>query len=280
MNIGIIGNGFVGQATKLLECDNIRTFTYDIVPEKCDPPGLELEDLCDCPLIFVAVPTPMQEDGSCHLGIVEQVVADLKAVIDEEKTFIVIRSTVVPGTCDRLGCYFMPEFLTEKNWQTDFQTCENWFFGQPDENPIFKTKIRTLLTLAKEAKKIESDQVHFLSNKEVEMIKYFRNTYLATKVSFCNEMEEFTSKLQIDYETVRYYATLDKRIGSSHSRVPGPDGKWGFGGTCFPKDTNSLLFEIQKAGMESYIMRAVVERNEKVDRPEKDWKIDKGRAVI
>jgi len=68
---------------------------------------------------------------------------------------------------------------------------------------------------------------------------------------------------------------LDDRIGSSHTDVPGPDGKAGFGGTCFPKDTNSLLHQMKN----SLVLKAVVERNQKVDRPEHDWESDKGRAV-
>mgnify|MGYP000483459287 CR=1 FL=1 len=75
-------------------------------------------------------------------------------------------------------------------------------------------------------------------------------------------------------------ATADDRILPSHSKVPGHDGKRGFGGTCFPKDTSSLRYEMKTTGMKPYVMNAIIERNEKVDRPEKDWKNNKGRAVI
>ena len=73
---------------------------------------------------------------------------------------------------------------------------------------------------------------------------------------------------------------MDKRIGLSHINVPGPDGKFGFGGTCFPKDTNGLLSDMKKQGMKSFILENAVIRNETVDRPEKDWSLDKGRAVV
>jgi len=73
---------------------------------------------------------------------------------------------------------------------------------------------------------------------------------------------------------------LDDRIGSSHSSVPGHDGKKGFGGTCFPKDMNSLCYEMQKSGMKPYILEAALTRNVVVDRPEKDWNENKGRAVV
>ena len=74
-------------------------------------------------------------------------------------------------------------------------------------------------------------------------------------------------------------ATSDQRIGESHTQVPGPDGKKGFGGTCFPKDLNSLLFQYSKIGVDAPILRASKFRNEQIDRPEKDWTSDKGRAV-
>ena len=112
------------------------------------------------------------------------------------------------------------------------------------------------------------------------MVKLFRNCFLATKVSFCNEIFEFCEKKGMNYENVRKLAANDDRILHSHTNVPGHDGKKGFGGTCFPKDTSSLKYEMSKIGMNPYILNAITERNEKVDRPEKDWCEDKGRAVI
>jgi UDPglucose 6-dehydrogenase len=103
---------------------------------------------------------------------------------------------------------------------------------------------------------------------------------LATKVSFCNEIYQFCKLKGIDYENVRKLAANDDRILHSHTYIPGPDGKKGFGGTCFPKDTNSLKYEMENAGMKSYILNSAIERNEKIDRPEKDWNENKGRAVV
>ena len=112
------------------------------------------------------------------------------------------------------------------------------------------------------------------------MIKLFRNNFLSTKIAFCNEIYQFTKIHSVDYETVRELATRDPRIGASHTRVPGHDGKFGYGGTCFPKDTNNLLHHMKESNMESYLIKATVERNENVDRKEQDWKLDNGRAVI
>ena len=120
----------------------------------------------------------------------------------------------------------------------------------------------------------------FLTNKEAEMIKMFKNCFLSTKVSFCNEIYQFCQIKGINYENVRKLSANDDRIHHSHTYVPGPDGKKGFGGTCFPKDINSLRYEMKKTGMEPYVINSIIERNEKIDRPEKDWYESKGRAVI
>jgi nucleotide sugar dehydrogenase len=282
MKIGIIGSGFVGKATQQLNHSNIEMVVYDIRPELCVPPGLQLSDLSECDLIFVCVPTPMEQSGKCHLSIVESVMRDVSTVINPSNNFVVLRSTVPPGTSDRLGCYFMPEFLTEKNYIQDFIDCEHWIIGlrgQPCDE-LFQDRIRSLFQSSKRAGQIKHDNVVFQLNSEAEMVKYFRNTFLSVKVSFCNEIEEFCRMKNINYNEVSRAATLDSRIGPSHTSVPGHDGKRGFGGTCFPKDTNSLLYEMNTGGMNSYILHGAVERNQKVDRKEEDWKDDKGRAVV
>ena len=79
MIIGIIGNGFVGQATKVLECKAVQMYVYDIKPELCFPKDLNLKDMLDeCDIIFISVPTPMNKDGSCHLNILESVIHDIE----------------------------------------------------------------------------------------------------------------------------------------------------------------------------------------------------------
>jgi UDPglucose 6-dehydrogenase len=278
MSFGIIGNGFVGKATQFLKSNNHPMKIYDIDPEKCSPPNITLADLADCRIIFVAVPTPSNPDGSCHLEIVRSVVENIRAI--GIRAHIVIRSTVVIGTCDELDCYFMPEFLTEKNWADDFYQCSNWIFGMLNGNQDFMNEMTALINDAHEEGNIKYNKITFVPNKEAEMIKYYRNTFLAIKVSYSNEIHEFCSKNNIDYETVRQVATEDRRIGNSHTAVPGPDGRLGFGGTCFPKDTHSLLHQFETAGIKSYILKSAVQRNNEHDRPDSDWKNDIGRAFI
>jgi len=283
MRIGLIGNGFVGQATKILKCPEVSFLVYDIRPEMCEPKGTTLEEICWlCDIIFISVPTPMRKDGSCCLDIVESVVENISKFLDFNKAFVVLRSTVPVGTSQRLNCYFMPEFLTERNFKEDFRNNEKWIFGtkNTEQDVGFKNRITQLITYAHNSNKITHNAMYFMSNAEAEMVKMFRNTYLATKVSFCNEVYQFCKHKDIEYEAVRKIAASDKRIGFSHTRVPGPDGHFGYGGTCFPKDTNSFLYEMQKEKLPSYILKAVVERNEQLDRKEKDWCDDTGRAVV
>ena len=280
MNVGIIGNGFVGKATKILKNDKINMLCYDINPNLCEPKGLELKDMLICDIIFVSLPTPMNKDGSVCLKIVKSVISNLKK--NSYNGFIVIRSTVLPGTSDELNVYFMPEFLTEKNFVNDFKTNPLWIFGllHNKKDIEFKNKIQTLFTLAYECKCIDSNKIEWMTNKEAEMVKYFRNTFLSVKVSYCNEIYEYCKKKDINYDIVRKIAGQDKRIGLGHTQVPGHDGKLGFGGTCFPKDTNGLLSDMKKNNINSFILDATIARNETHDRVEKDWELDKGRAVV
>lgn len=282
MRIGIIGNGFVGKATNILANDNVELVVYDIDPSLCKPVGTTLKDVCETDILFISVPTPMNADGSCHLGILESVVEGIDDIVDLNKNLVVIRSTVPPGVCSRLNCYFMPEFLTEKNFVNDFINNKDWIFGLKgtQQDALFKEKITVLFNLSHKAGKIKYNNISFVTNEEAEMIKLFRNNFLSVKVSFCNEIEELCTRLGINYENVRHLAVEDSRIGHSHTQVPGHDGRRGFGGTCFPKDTNNLKNVMESIGMKSYIIKSAVERNENVDRSEKDWNDNKGRAVV
>jgi UDPglucose 6-dehydrogenase len=284
MYIGIIGNGFVGKATNILKCKDVNILCHDVVPEMCNPLGTTLSDLTrQCDIIFISVPTPMDNDGKCYLKILESVVEKIEKL--NYNGFIVIRSTVPVGTSTKLHCYFMPEFLTEKNYKKDFIENKCWIFGLLEKDTIerqeqFKIQIQKLFQYAHDAQNIRYNDIQFVTTEEAEMIKLFRNCFLATKVSFCNEMYEFCSLKDVNYENVRKLATIDERITESHSYVPGKDGHFGFGGTCFPKDMSNVRHEMKKVGMKSFLIASAIERNETVDRVEKDWLKDKGRASV
>jgi len=282
MNIGIVGNGYVGKATRILECDEIPAYVYDIDPEKCSPVGLQLTELLPCSFIFVCVPTPMRKDGSCDTSIVSSVIEELKST-NRSPDRIIVRSTVPIGFCRSHGVNFMPEFLTELNWENDFKDAEKRIVAIDSPNIERRRKlqdeIKELFRLAfkhgKINKAILDNTFVFCSTGEAETAKLARNSFLATKVSFFNEVASLCEKKKINYKEVAKLTGMDERIGEGHTLVPGHDGKRGFGGTCFPKDTKSMVYQMGN----SIVVKAVVERNENVDRPERDWELNEGRAV-
>ena len=277
MKIGVVGNGFVGHAMTLLR-PHVGVLVWDIVPEKRDPKTLDIETFVEeSEIIFVAVPTPMNKDGSANLDIVRAVCEEIQEIDDSK--YIVLRSTVPPGTSEELDVNCMPEFLTEKNWEKDFKNCNQWILGSTD--PFLYEKMKRMFELAynEGGGSVINKSVIQCKPAEAEMIKYLKNVFLSVKVGFFNEFESICSEVGIDYENVRCIATQDERIGAGHTKVPGHDGKRGFGGTCFPKDTNALAAFAKDNEVESPILDAVIKRNEEIDRSEKDWTQDKGRAV-
>jgi len=278
--IGIIGNGFVGRATLTLQCDDINVLCYDINPELCVPMGTTLPDLLACCAVFVSVPTPITSTGKTSMKCVDAVMTQMRDL--NYGGFMVIRSTVPVGTSDDYKCGFMPEFLTEKNALTDFANNPNWIFGCNDDEKkdAFMELMTNIIRTAHAHKKITCDRITFMTNKEAEMVKYFRNTFLATKISFCNEIHAFCSMQGIDYARMVDVAAEDARISKSHTAVPGHDGRHGFGGTCFPKDIISLRAQMAESDVRHCVIDAVIHRNDSIDRVEKEWMHDVGRAFL
>jgi UDPglucose 6-dehydrogenase len=269
MKIGIIGYGFVGKATELLDKGNC--LIYDVRP---NIGNCSLETIVnEADIIFICVPTPMFKNGKCCTDIVKKVIDDIRSLKND--CLICVRSTVPIGFCEKMGgVYFMPEFLTERNWADDFKKCNCWIFGGEDEH--FKRIIGDIIGRAYGKGVIDSNKIRFCPTGVAEGVKMFRNNILATKVAFCNEFYDYCKMRGIEYEKVRELAVLDNRIGASHTLVPGLDGLRGFGGTCFPKDLESILYDL---GDESIVLEAVKRRNLK-DREEKDWENLIGRSVL
>ena len=269
MRVGIVGGGFVGSATALLECKDIEVITYDINPSRCKPTGITIEDLKTCDFVFVCVPTPTYESGECNLSIVEECIDNLKK---HDVKNIILRSTVPPGTSRRLDVSFMPEFLTEANWKNDFYNCTQWVFGIT--NMESKEQIIHLFETAKQNGSIKISNCLFVSQDEAELIKYTRNNFLALKISFFNEIYSLCTQIGVNFDHIKEGVCADGRIGSSHTSVPGPDGHFGFGGTCLPKDTSALGSFMKQQNIASPIIDAMVYRNKHIDRSERDWEHD------
>ncbi len=294
IKIGILGGGFVGNATKkfsfkkndknfhgTLDPRNISYICYDLDPSKRSPPETTFEDLKTTNIIFICVPTPMNKDGSCYTGIVENVIKQIRDTFNmdisspqENEPHIVVRSTVPVGFCEKMKVHFMPEFLTEKNWSTDFYNCNNWIIGvnkSVSRWEQFQKLMIDILYTSWEHRCILVPTNTILTTSEAEMVKYMRNCFLATKVAFANEMYRFCEKMNLDYNTVKNAVIHDTRIGNSHLNVPGQDGKFGFNLSCLPKDSHSLKFQFETQGVECPILNSIIYRNETIDNPSKDW---------
>lgn len=283
-NIGIIGNGFVGSAVAHgfsaavgYDC-HLRV--YDKDPKRSSNSLEEIIDKSD--LVFISVPTPSDQRGRINLDILNKCLEEIYYEANKNKSFnaiYLIRSTVVPGTTEdlqnrfkKLKIVFNPEFLTERSAHFDFISQTRIVLGGKKEHvdfvkSIYRDRFGNNLSI------IETDF------KSAELTKYVCNTFFATKVSFLNEMKLLSNKIGANWEDVLEGFLRDGRVGSSHSQVPGPDGKLGFGGSCFPKDIQALINFGDDIDLNLATLKGAWETNLEV-RPEKDWEDLIGRAVL
>ena len=278
MNVGIIGQGFVGSAIYAGLKNYHNVITYDLNPKLRTCSALkELVGLSQ--IIFVCLPTPMRKNGSCDTRILDGVVNEINNVSQEfhGEKIVVIKSTVPPGTterldneCENIDVVFSPEFLTEANSFDDFKNQSRIIIG--GRRPA-SSKVKTMFRKAFPAVNIVKT-----SSTHAEMVKYFINCFLATKVSFSNEIYQICTKLGVDYDKVVEYALYDDRLGQSHFSVPGPDGYFGYGGHCFPKDLNALIYVFGNNDVKPLILSATRDKNDEV-RDCRDWETMYGRAV-
>lgn len=276
--IGIVGNGFVGSAVRYGFSPNVgcdaEVKVYDKDPNKSTD---KLSDVIESDIIFLSVPTPSNLDGSMNIDIVDRALTD----IDEHGTnaVILLRSTVVPGTTKKLQdkypnlrLVFNPEFLTERSANFDFINQDRVILGG-DINDVevaedlFKSRFGSTLSILK------------TNYETAELIKYMTNTFFATKISFLNDMKLIADKSGVIWEDAIDGFIRDGRVGHSHLNVPGHDGKYGFGGSCFPKDIQALINFGKELGVEMSVLEGAWKTNLKV-RPERDWENLKGRAIV
>jgi len=279
-NIGIIGKGFVGSAV----ASGFSSATgYDAKVRIFDKdPSKSIHSLSDTinksDIIFISVPTPAKKDGSIDLSILEAALLDCSNLIENNNPIFLVRSTVVPGTCKNLqkqfpnlNIVFNPEFLTERSANFDFINQARVILGGEKDltskvESLYKERFGDYLPVVK------------TNFQTAELIKYMNNLFFATKVSFLNEMKLISDKVDADWDSAINGFILDGRIGHSHLNVPGPDGKFGFGGSCFPKDIQALISFCKEIGVEPHVLEGAWKTNLKV-RPERDWEKLKGRAI-
>ena len=268
--IGIIGNGFVGSAIVagfLLSVDDVliydiderrRTSSFDDTINKSD-------------IIFVCVPTPMltETGGEIDLEIMDSVFEGINRVNQRKDNIVVIKSTIVPGTAEKyqklypkLRIVFSPEFLTERAARLDFINASRIVIGG---NSSDVDAVEPLFRIRFPHKKIIKTDIG-----TAQMIKYMANCFFSVKVSFMNEMKQACDALGLDWNSAIEGFITDGRIGNSHLDVPGHDGQPGFGGKCFPKDLNAMIYKMKEIGIEPTILQAAWDKNLEV-RKFFDW---------
>lgn len=220
IKVGIVGCGFVGGALKVwLEENNPECQIF-----VSDPPKGMNDDLSGIDIAFVQIHVPTEEDGTQDLSLMKRLIAGLPDVP------VFVRTTILPGTSELLSkatghqvCY-MPEFLTERTHIEDFKKQTMVFTGAPDLlRRVFKGK-----------KYVE------MSPLEAEITKYCHNVFGAYKVTYFNAVFDYCRRMGVDWAKVHDGMLLSGYINDMHTYVPGPDGKFGYGGKCFPKDVNAF----------------------------------------
>jgi len=247
--IGIVGIGVVGGAM----AGAIKGATlYD----KYKKVG-SVEEINSCDVILICVPTPYDQKVGCDISALEDVFSWMAG-----NKIVVIKSTVLPGTTEKMQkkypqhkVLFNPEFLVAKTAKKDAILPDRQIVGYTSKS---KGVAKIVLDLLPKApfKKI-------IPVSEAEMVKYFGNTFLASKVIFANQIYDLCKKLGINYKLVKECAVKDKRIGDSHLDIF-HDGSRGYGGHCFPKDVGAFIKLAEKEKVDASFLKTVQNINKKL----------------
>lgn len=247
--VGVVGAGVVGTAMQQL-CGS-ETVLFDTKPGA--PQDKAAINACD--VVFICVPTPMKADGSCDTSIVEDAVAWVKAPLQ------ILRSTVSPGTTDRLRTkygrrlVFQPEYLGE--------TVAHMFGNMAERNFIVLGGATEDISAAADFYKHYYNamtQYYFCDAVTAEVAKYMENAYYAVKVTFVNEFAEIAKIHGVDFNLLREIWLADPRISRDHTFVY-PHAR-GFSGKCLPKDCNAIVNSSRERGYEPQLMASTLKINE------------------
>lgn len=253
MKIIIAGYGFVGKAVANALKDKHEIIIHD--PKYTD---YKIIDHRDADGIIICVPTPTTETGVCD-------VRDITDVIDNVPVFmpVLVKSTVIPGVAGALKelypnhsiCY-SPEFLRANTANNDFLNQKHVIIGGEDPECFWQDLFQSTLPNCK--------IIFNCTEQEACLVKYTANSFLALKTSFFNQIFDICEEAGIDYDIVRQLVSQDTRIGADHTLVPGPDGQRGWGGHCFPKDTDAFIKWTHTVGVPSSLVESAVEYNKKI----------------
>ena len=248
--IMIVGYGFVGKAVEY------GFSTIDSEISIVDPLlNNSISDFYgyDIDVAFVCVPTPFGKDKSIDASIVCDVVEQLKAL----NCLIVIKSTITPDIAKSLAnendnIVYNPEFLMERSANIDFVNPPFHVFGGNTHS------CERLLYLYNSSSRCAPAPHYIVSAQEASFVKYGINSFLASKVLWFNQFRDIVDNHGANYESIISVIGSDPRIGHSHSQVPGPDNRRGYGGACFPKDTNAFS---QFANGQFEVLNTIIELN-------------------
>ena len=262
MRVGVVGIGFVGRAmlASFRKCGCHDVIAYD----KYTPIG-KIEDILLADVLFLALPTEIMPDQTYDLSAIHEVCAYLQA--HRFAGIVVLKSTVLPGTTERLCREFAglqllhnPEFLSAATAERDFHTQRHIVLGVvlgrhdasgPREAfERFRTFYQALYPAA---------TVTVCTSAESEMMKMSCNAFYATKIQFFNEVCALCDHHHINYNRVRDLMLQNDWIHPMHTRVPGHDGRRSFGGACLPKDTAALAASMRAHGTPHRVVRATVD---------------------
>lgn len=259
LKLGIVGHGFVGKATDWGFNKNIEKFIVDPLYATT---VLDLNKF-DPEIVFICVPTPMNDDGSQDSSIITQVIKELVKYCPN--SIKVVKSTVLPSILLELRKYdehliYNPEFLREKKANEDFVNSKIIIFGGEK-----RLSIKVSEAYKNNSKCVTNDYI-FTDIETAAFIKYSINTFLASKVIFFNELHSLFEKLNVndDWESIINIISKDERIGDSHMQVPGHDGKKGFGGACFPKDSLAFLKFADSLGVKLDTIKSIIKTNNEI----------------
>lgn len=227
-SILIVGHGFVGQAVDY-------GFSHPKIKKTIIDPkyGTNIDNidvsLYDC--VFVCVPTPMGNDGAIDSSIIDYTLAKIN-----NAKLVVVKSTVPPNIVKKWPAQvvYNPEFLTEKSANEQFVDPAFHILGGDEwaTNRVEDLYVKYSLC--------SPCPSYHMTKEEASFVKYTINTFLAMKVTFFNQLYDAVSDTDANFTTIIKAIAADNRIGPSHTKVPGFDGKQGFGGACFPKDISAF----------------------------------------
>jgi UDPglucose 6-dehydrogenase len=255
MKIGVIGLGYVGSAVAA-SYPKDKVLVNDPKYSKISTDIETIKKICSA--IFICVPTPGDAKGQCDVGILESVLEDLK----EFRGIVICKSTAPPAVYkklekqSKLKLAHVPEFLTQVRAKYDYVNPHKIVVG-------CKKKLRKQVTdvLLSSAINFDSVNIEYCSIDEASFFKYMANTALAIKVVVNNEFYDLAQALGIDWQNIVDIAKTDHRLGSTHWKVPGPDGDRGFGGACFPKDTAAFRSMGSTFKVDVSVLDAAIKKN-------------------